>query len=322
MKKALMIMLLAAIALPLFADDALVLPAQVLRVYVAPTYAFADKAYDADGKLQDISFGPMTAKVSLFDLGFAAEYGVTDWLTAAVQWAPGWTLSSKIDLSPTSPFFPADYNVNGVNDIFAGAKIQILGAKGLVENKVMRLALAPGVKLPMPDVDWDKQSQNLGAGKDATLLSLAKHAWGVGARAYFDYVINNMFFINLYSEYIMYFKRTNVEYDLSLAKADLEYGYDLTLEVEPHFTYMIADGMQIGAGLPVTYAMNPKLKVDGTAIDDTDGYTLSLSPNVSLFLMKFFLPLEIKASYGFPLMGKNSFAINNLTVQVKAYLKF
>ena len=317
MKKMLLIMLLAAIALPLFADDALVLPAQVLRLYVAPTYAFADKGFDPDGKLQDLGAG--SGKISIFDIGFAAEFGVTNWLTAAVQWVPGWTLYSKLDSIYPGP---ADYNVNGVNDIFAGAKIQILGDKGLVENKVIRLALAPGVKIPLPDVDWDKQLANYLGGKDATLTSIAKHAWGLGARAYFDYVINEMFFINLYSQYIMYFKRTDAAYQVGMPKGDLEYGYDLTFELEPHFTYMIADGLKFGAGLPVTYKMNPAIKYNGTEITDSDGYTLSLSPNVSLFLMKFFLPLEFKASYAFPLMGKNSYAINSFTLQVKAYLKF
>jgi hypothetical protein len=179
----------------------------------------------------------------------------------------------------------------------------------------------------MPDVDWDAQAANLLAAKDATLGSLAKHAWGIGARAYFDYVINDMFFINLYGEYIYYLDRKDAKMlaftpGPVAVKVDIAYGYDLTFELEPHFNYMIADGVRIGAGLPVTYTMNPATKINGTEQTNTDGYTLGLNPNVSLFLMKFFLPLEFKATYGFPVMGKNSNAVSNFTVQVKAYLKF
>src|SRR5271157_1453354 len=103
MRKALVFLLLAAFAIPIFADDALVLPAGVLRLYVVPTYAMADKMYDSSGKAQDIAFGPSTAKFSLFNLGLAAEYGVTDWLTAALQWTPGWYAWSDVALTPSPP---------------------------------------------------------------------------------------------------------------------------------------------------------------------------------------------------------------------------
>ena len=36
---------------------------------------------------------------------------------------------------------------------------------------------------------------------------LDKHAFGIGARGYFDYVVSKMFFVNLYSEFIKYFAR-------------------------------------------------------------------------------------------------------------------
>jgi len=284
MRKVLVFLLLVAIAIPIFADDALVLPAGVLRLYVVPVYAMADKMYDNDGKAQDISLLGSTAKLSLFNLGFAAEYGVTDWMSAAVQWTPGWYAWSDLALTPS---LPVNFNVNGYDDLFAGAKIQIVGEKGLVENKQFRFAVAPGVKIPMPDVDWEQQNANLAKLDDTTITSLAKHALGIGARGYFDYVIDEMFFVNLYTEYIYLFERKNVETNpFSLTKEDISWGYELTFEIEPHFQTMIADGIQFGAGLPLTYTTTPTQQVNGVDVPDSDTALLSIRPNVSVFFLK------------------------------------
>ena len=319
MKKLLVFLLLAAIAIPIFADDALVLPAGVLRLYVVPVYAMADKMYDNSGKAQDISLLGSTAKLSLFNLGFAAEYGVTDWMSAALQWTPGWYAWSDLALTPS---LPVNFNVNGYDDLFAGAKIQIVGEKGLVENKQFRFAVAPGVKIPMPDVDWEKQNANLAALDDTTIASLAKHALGIGARGYFDYVIDEMFFVNLYTEYIYLFERKNVATDPSAVKADINWGYELTFEIEPHFQSMIAGGIQFGAGLPLTYKVTPKEKVNGTEVPDSDTTLLSIRPNVSVFFLKSPIPIEAKLQYSLPIMGRNTFAISAIDLELRAYLKF
>ena len=54
----------------------------------------------------------------------AIEFGVTDWMSAAVQWAPGWNVWSEFD----NPGIWLDDNAgtNGPFDVFAGAKIQVL----------------------------------------------------------------------------------------------------------------------------------------------------------------------------------------------------
>jgi hypothetical protein len=320
MRKVLVFLLLAAIAIPIFADDALVLPAGVLRLYVVPVYAMADKMYDNSGKAQDIAFGLATAKLSLFNLGFAAEYGVTDWMSAALQWTPGWYAWSDLALTPS---LPVNFNVNGYDDLFAGAKIQIVGEKGLVENKQFRFAVAPGVKIPLADVDWEQQQKNLVAGDDTTITSLAKHALGVGARGYFDYVIDDMFFVNLYSEYIYLFERKNVETNpFSLTKENINWGYELTFEIEPHFQTMIADGIQFEAGLPLTYTTTPTQQVNGVDVPDSDTALLSIRPNVSVFFLKSPIPIEAKLQYALPIMGKNTFNISAIDLELRAYLKF
>jgi len=323
MRKVFALLLLAVLALPAFADDALVLPAGVLRLYAVPVYAWASQMYDKDGKAQDLSIVSPKDSVSVFNLGFAAEYGVTDWVSAAVQWTPGWYAWS--DITPTGS--SAKLNANGVDDIFAGAKIQIVGSKGLVQNESFRFAVAPGVKIPLPDVDWNQQLTNLGSGKDATVTSLAKHAWGLGARGYFDYVINEMFFVNAYTEFIYYLQRTNASFLTftpapAVATADINYGYELTFELEPHAQFAITDGIEFGAGLPLTFVTTPNQKVNGSEVADTYTNLLSLRPNVSMFFMKFFIPIEVVAQYTLPLYGKNTYAISIFDVELRTYLKF
>jgi hypothetical protein len=322
MKKAMVFLLLAAFALPVFANDALVLPAGVLRIYAVPVFAWAEKQYDDNGNAQNITLLSSQDSASLFNLGFAAEYGVFDWLSAAVQWTPGWYLWSDIK---TTPSVSQKFNLNGVDDLFVGAKIQILGEQGLVQNKTFRFAVASGVKVALPDVDWTQQQQNLIAGNDTTVASLAKHAFGLGARGYFDFVINEMFYVNLYSEYIYLLERKNVEIyqgPLPPITADINYGYDLTFELEPHFQYMIGDSIQLGAGLPLTYNMSPKVKINGTEQANTDTFLLSIRPNVSVFFLKTFIPIEAVLQYSLPISGKNSFVINPIDLELRAYLKF
>jgi hypothetical protein len=324
MKKILVIMLLMAVALLTFADDALVLPKGVLRTYITCAYGFATSAYDADGEKQDMSSGLYTG-YKIFNLGGAVEYGVTDWMSAAVQWAPGWNVWSQFD--DPAALLDDNSRLNGPFDVFAGAKIQVVGENGLVANEKFRIAFAPGVKVPLPDPDWQKQADNQSAGDPWNVRNVDKHALGIGARAYADYVINKMLYVNLYSEFIYYLKKDRDNTDLWPAgplsvDAEVEYGYDLTLEAEPHFEMMFGDGLRLGIGVPATVSMNPAEKRDGVEVADSEGYLFSVSPSVSLFLMKFFIPTELKVGYTLPLLGKNSDAVNRVVFQLKTYMKF
>jgi hypothetical protein len=320
MKRILVLLLMLAVASLAFSDDALVLPKGVLRTYITAAYGFATSAYDADADKQDMS--GLYEGYKIFNLGGALEYGVTDWVSAAVQWAPGWNIWSEFD----NPTLLLDDNAraNGPFDIFAGAKIQILGEKGLMPSEMLRLAFAPGVKIALPDPDWQEQANNKADGDPWKAESVDKHAWGFGARAYFDYVLNEMIYFNLYSEFIYYLKKDFDNTDLYGGfgtDAEIEYGYDLTLEVEPHFEKMIADGFRLGIGVPATLTMSPETKEDGTGQDD-ESYLLTVGPNVSLFLMNFFIPTELKVGYTLPLLGKNDDALNTIVFQVKTYMKF
>ena len=77
----------AVLGVSLFADDAKVLPEGVIRLTTAPTYAMINGTYDEDGKYE--AYESKEGAIKAFNLGFALEYGVNDFISAAVQWAPG-----------------------------------------------------------------------------------------------------------------------------------------------------------------------------------------------------------------------------------------
>ncbi len=333
MKRVLVVLLLLLLASGLFADDALVLPRGVMRTYITGGYAFFNKVYDDTAKSVDpTGFDSLSA----LNLGGAVEFGVVDWISAALQWAPGWTVwSATKNGAIVSGLDYANLTVNGPYDVFAGAKVQVVGPKAPVASQKVRLAAALGVKIPvmMPDAGyWNDQFTAATTGGTWLGAYNDKPLWGLGARGYFDYVLNDLFYVNLYSEFI-YYLGTAKRDQLGVAdwtavnifaqpNSDVALGYDLTVELEPHFEMMIGEGLRLGAALPFTFTQSPELKFDGVALADTDTYLLVVSPNVSLFLMKFYLPMEIKLGYSLPLAGKNAYASNTLVLQLKLYMRF
>jgi len=290
MKKLLIIGLVLLILAPaLFADDAKVMPAKVGRFYVAPIYSFVPGTYDDDGRRYDFPDGP----IKLFNLGFAVEYGINDWITAAMQWVPGVTLWS--DLEDATGIKEA--NMNGLADLFAGVKMQIIGANAPVQSEKVRFAVAPGVIIPLPGVDFEEEFKNMSEEKAATVANMDNHVFAAGGRFYFDYVFNNNFFINFHNETIFYLNNrelnkqspdlagfkakvgegipdlaaglgatgyTGADLAESLAALDGEVNYrsNITFEIEPVFTTSLKDGIVLNAGIPINYQFSPASKYE------------------------------------------------------------
>ena len=351
----------------LFADDAKVMPKMVGRFYIAPTFAFAPGEYDTDG-----DYHSFDDSVKVFNLGFVLEFGVIDWISAAVQWAPGWTIWSDVGGAASAKTLlgntgsTSDVNTNGVADLFVGAKIQIVGEKAPVQTSMFRLSVAPGVIIPLPGPDFEDEVKSVMKSEKATISKMDNHVLGAGMRFYFDYIINQNFFINLYNETIFYpvkqdlnkdgpnfyaakggmAQNTTIQGMLGAATpqimnidGEVNYKYRLTFEIEPVFTYPVADGVSFSAGLPINYRYIPAYEysfdfpaaISGAApnleplllgyLNTDPQHKFYINPNVSTFLTKTPLPLEFKLQYGIPLYGQNVNAQHNLTLQIRAYFK-
>ncbi len=322
------ITLMVCAALPAIADDGLVLPAGIIRVTLVPSYDWLNGAYDTGGKYTEYSSGG--GKITAFDTGAAIEYGVTNWITAAVQWTPGWNISSKMDVTTGTG---SNVNVNGLYDAFIGAKFQILGDQAPFKNDTIRFCLAGGVTVPFGGPSMSDQYTNATQGKDVTIAPVDVQTLGIGGRLYFDYIFSKAFFLNLYSQIIYYpgtvpFKDTSLpayeKYLLSgnTFNPDVGYGYNLTLEVEPHYIYALSSNASLEGSLPVTLTTTPNLTYGGTSQSDTYTSLLVVRPTLDLFLMKSPIPfpVELKVAYSVPLVGWNTGASNALILILRFYV--
>ena len=359
MKKMLVFgMALLFLAPALFADDALVMPARVGRFYLAPSFIFGSETFDEFGYRV-----PASAKsTKMFNLGAALEYGINSWITGAVQWAPGANLWSEIDINlpiftPTGlALSTSDVQLSDVGDLFVGAKIQLVGnSAGPAPSDIMRMAFAPGLKIPLGNPDFSEQYENAVKGDPVTAATLDKHILGLGLRTYFDWIINENFFINFYNEVIFYpgakkIKHSSYQDYLTLAgvnaqigslasdtsvSGEVNYKPDLTFEIEPKFTTPIAEGVVFNFGLPVRYVNSGKsfnFTAAGTAseqaltaardeLQNETSHLVTFSPNLSTFFMGWPLPTEFKLTYSVPVLGQNVPANNVLNFQIRLYFR-
>lgn len=334
MKKILAIMLLAAFVAPVFADDAIMLPESVWRFRVIPSVTFSSAAFDDDGERQDYEEATTGYDgLQVYNLSMALEYGINPWITAALQWTPGWRMGTNFD-NPANE----DLVSKGLNDLFVGAKFQIVGEEAPVPNEMMRFAAATGVIVPLTTFDAEEEGEAAFEGDEFKAERVDKDALGLGWRLYYDYVFSGNFFVNFYNEFIYY---VPTDQDNSVSgwatyygteavapgagtepeEVEYEYGYDLTFELEPQYSQMIGEGVELNASLPLTYTMAPETKVDGNGLDN-ESYTFSVGPSLSFFLQNTPWPIDLELAYSTPLVGKNSGVNNTLVLQVKNYLKF
>ena len=328
MKKALVLLsvFIAALALPLFADDALVMPKGVFRTYITAAYGFGDSHWDKNGDKQDGYDGELPSdknSLSAINLGLVLEFGINEWITGGIQWAPGINVGAKLD--DTGLPYAGDALVNGAYDLQVGAKLQIVGPEGApVQNDKIRFVVTPGVQIPLGGADFEDEYENITKGDDFIIQDPANHAWGIGGKLDVDYIINEMFFVNAHGQLKYYFERSDVyRSPLEAAmgtKVDVKPGYDLTLEFEPHFGMPLGPG-QFSAGLPVTYDKSGESEKDGEGQDNAN-YRLSIGPSASYLFKVGPLPLETKLGYVLPLAGEKASATNQVVFQLKVYFQF
>ncbi|OQY31637.1 MAG: hypothetical protein B6241_13490 [Spirochaetaceae bacterium 4572_59] len=332
MKKFLIALVLLSLTSAIFADDALVMPKGVIRVYFVGTYGITDSAYDTDGEAQDSSTGDS----SFFNQGYAAELGVTDSVTAALQWVPGHNLFCKSEVDPMNLSLIANYGANpygenknlktsGASDIFAGAKIQILGDHGFVKNDQFRFSMAPGFRIPLDSYDAKEEFENYKSGDDWRYSGRSNESLGIGSRFYLDYIVNENFFLNFYSEMIYNLpvdkKYTSIADSTNTTEYEVKYGTDMTFELESHYDYPLTEKSHLAFYLPVNYAMTQDVEIDGTSVDDSGSKYLQLQPEIGYFNADFKVPFEATFMYGLPLWGENATKMHTFSLKLKVYAR-
>ncbi|MDR1211997.1 MAG: hypothetical protein LBK40_07190 [Spirochaetaceae bacterium] len=264
----------------IFSEDAKALSAQSGEFYVTPGVSFFSKAWDDDGDKTGVP------ETEIFNVGFGLAYGFTDWFSAAFDWK-GWNIWSDGD-GPAEAY-------EGFHDFSLEARFHLIGNNAPVKTPRFRLTAAPGVIFPFPGIDDDDK--------------MGKNAWGFGGSVSFDTVINQHFFLNVFSKFYVY-PIENEE--------KIKHGWDLTLEAEPNFNIDIPYGMNLAAGLPVNFTLAPEQKIDGAG-DGRDSYVLSLRPTVTLQLTHTPVPVEVGIDYAIPLVGKNAIANHAVSLRTSIF---
>jgi hypothetical protein len=112
-----------------------------------------------------------------------------------------------------------------------------------------------------------------------------------------------------------------------VAAGDVRWAEQLTVEAEPHFEMDIARGMQLKAGLPLTFIIWAPTEYLGIDAPDSEGYRLNLRPRVGLFFHALRVPIEAEIGYSVSLAGKNAnyvrgYADHAISLQLKALADF
>lgn len=358
MKKALILLLLAGMIAPVFAGDAAVLPQGVGRLYIVPAFSFWSDAFDDDSERDDSVLGDATS----FNLASALEYGVTPFLSAGLQYIPGYVISND---------FSDEENVDatGTGNLDIGAKIQVVGPQGLVPNEVIRLSFLPGVFLPLSSYDAESEAESQAAGDDFAADGVGNSSFGGGMQTAFDYFITPEFYVNVFNEFRLYaaedFEEAGVEpyalwagYADGIATAsggtveleqpgDVNPGYDLTFEIEPTYQKQLSETLRLTGSVAGTWTYSPGQSfVDDYAVDlsstgnntliatgeeaeqvindalSPESQTLSIGPSAALLVSSLPLPMEFQLDATIPVWGKNSEARNTLAFQWEIYFAF
>ncbi|MDR3166877.1 MAG: hypothetical protein LBT93_02950 [Treponema sp.] len=323
MKKIVLLGIFLGCLIPAFAENARVLPAHSARFEVFSDFSFANGYYSIKRKYT--RFQQAEGKFQALNLGFSAAYGITDWLTAAVRWIPGWNLWSKTDLvyAPSK-----EVTLAGFYDLLTELKFHIIGERGLVKKKRVRLTVSPQIKIPLPGPDYKEQAEKAERGEPIVMENLDRHILGLGGRVYADFIINKMFYINVYGDGMFYptaGKLTDAGLDDSLYASmfdDLRVRYlgDLRFEVEPHFELSLTPKTVLNIGLPLNYTLNCGIRYYSTFPNRPSQYRLSLRPNITLFFVYPPLPFAFQFCYSIPLWGRDQNSTHNITFLAKLFV--
>jgi hypothetical protein len=349
MKKIIISLLLISLSMSsiLFAEDAFTLPAGVMRLTLANSYITIDEQFDENGESEEFY------DVALYNLGAALELGITDTISAALQWAPGTYLYTSVEDDDLNTLLNAvgsstdNITYAGYADLFAGAKAQIVGENGFIKNDKIRAAMALGVQVPLQDYSLEDEVDSLLAGDDFAYIDQSTTGFlGFGGRFYFDYQFTERFFINLYNQTAYYLPRDNYIYSVTEAAtwqayadaagdayaqsttgiddpyATEEHIYPIYYDFEIDFNYdlPLSEKSKMGFGFPLQYSFNGETSVDGEGQDDAS-YSVGISPSISFFTAES-IPFEVAFNYYLTLAGENTYKKNYAGLQLKLFYDF
>lgn len=292
-----LVLLVAMFATTAFADDAKVLPRGISRVTFVPVFAFVQGLWDAEGEQFDNedNAADQLPDEMIFLFGGAYEYGLTNQISLGLQWAPAYQFAVDADATGTDDY---DAQAKGFEQIDVGAEIQVLGEQGYVPNEMFRFSATPGVGIALPAFsDWSAAGTDIANQNSAPIPgSVNRSEFQVGLLLNFDYVINDTFEWNVFTEGRYKFGRTadvSDFYNAFIAEAaagtpgyngedaystyDITYGPRMSLEVgtQPKAHFQVAESVRLDVSVSGVFALDTVQKVEtDVELDPTFGALL------------------------------------------------
>ena len=317
------------------ADDALVLPPGLFRIYAVPAWTEVKATWDGEGVRHEIPEG--SGRIRSFNLGMAVEYGVNRWLTAGIQLTPGANLSSSFDVPSSDPGHRDRANLDDTFDALAGFKIGLVGSTGkdparttgLFLSDSFRVALGLAVKFPVTTIDWGREARRYAEGSSYLVQAVDKHLVAPVFGLHVDWVVTRTrareLYVNLYGQYIPYLATASYAetslgryLDPSLAGVRIDHRYDLYLEVEPRFDLWVVPGiLRAGFYLPVRDRIYPAPLLDGVDQHNA-GYRVTVFPTLDLLTPSAGFPIELKIGYQHTAAGRNVLGTDSLVLVLRA----
>ena len=258
-----------------FAEEAALVSDHALRITLVPSFGYQIQEWEWEG-------GVSSEKVMLASVGIGLEYGPADWINFQLFWIQGYNVYSEI----------ADGDYGSMTDLFLGVKIGLWGESALIQSEKIRFSFAPGIKVPLGGFNTVDQAD--------TVREPDQHLWGSALRLYIDYVINPLFFVNVYLEGIYYPKQWT--YNPAYKTHLVNHLVDITPEIEVHFRYPLQNkNIALKAGLSASFFIAPIMNSNDD--DATSQYRFC---GGAYFGAEFGPSFDLMVSYLFPVAGKNT----------------
>jgi hypothetical protein len=258
-----------------FADDANVLPQGVMRLRLIPSYSTMDKTFDKGGNSVDAS-----VKGSLIGASGAFEFGVVNPVTVGIQWAPGYYVSSNFTSVPAG-LTNTKMVLKGPDDVQIGAKFELVGPQGFVANDGLRIALTPGVSVPLATYDPKAQFDNFAAGNEYQAQSSSTHGnYGYGLKADADWMPSPAFYLNVHGQLLQYLPKEEIEFGTYATNA----GTYKFLATSPVLTDGVTANPYYGNAAAAKAAADSQVPLTKTKTTYGQEYTIEVEPHFTLDL--------------------------------------
>jgi hypothetical protein len=328
MRKTLALLVAVLFVSRAFAGDASILGRGYLSLMTVPVYYWYTGEFDENGDYNKLEDGELSTNYA--SLGLAASYSPLDWIGLSALWVPGVTLASKVDVDLGT----SEANIAGISNLSLGAAFQLVGPKAPINSERFRFTIAPGIKIPIKNVDFEDQYENFLSGDDVTVVNLDKRLIGYTAKVSLDYVISAKWFVDLTAKGTVYPGKLGYK-DFSFANygmyqykkafgidenPDMTYGSEFAAEIDPHFSTFLGLSAILSANCPLSFEYVGDTTVDGESQDDAN-WLLSAIPGVSVVFIKTPVPLVAALNYGQPLAGHKVAASHTLFAYLGVVLK-